>query len=400
MTSLLKSLKVLNRVPDFKIEKHSKNAIKHKNYGDFLLLIIPVLLSLFGALMVYSASKYSAEISYGNKFYFLKKQLIGVSLGAVAMIFTANFNYMRLKKIRYPLLIISLVALVLVFTPFGVENYGAKRWIKFFGITIQPSEIVKFAFVVYAAAYFSNKPERALSFAGLLPVLGVGGGICVLIMLEPNMSITVCVGAIMLIMLFVAGVKFRHLAIIIAPLLVLAPVLIIIEPYRLKRLLAFINPWASPKGEGYQLLQSLYALGSGGLFGTGLFKSRQKYRFLPFAESDFILSIIGEELGFFGAAILFIAIGFLVYRGLVAAAKCKTYFGTLLGIGIISVFAVQAGVNALVVTGSIPPTGLPLPLISSGNTSIIVFLAAFGVLYNLSRDKDEIFLSGLKADGY
>lgn len=359
------------------------------------MLIIPVLLSLFGALMVYSASKYSAEISYGNKFYFLKKQLIGVSLGAVAMIFTANFNYVRLKKIRYPLLIISLVALVLVFTPFGVENYGAKRWIKFFGITIQPSEIVKFAFVVYAAAYFSNKPERALSLAGLLPVLGVGGGICVLIMLEPNMSITVCVGAIMLIMLFVAGVKFRHLAIIIAPLLVLAPVLIIIEPYRLKRLLAFINPWASPKGEGYQLLQSLYALGSGGLFGTGLFKSRQKYRFLPFAESDFILSIIGEELGFFGAAILFIAIGFFVYRGLVAAAKCKTYFGTLLGIGIISVFAVQAGVNALVVTGSIPPTGLPLPLISSGNTSIIVFLAAFGVLYNLSRDKDEIFLSGL-----
>lgn len=395
MTSLLKSLKVLNKVPDIKIENHSKNAIKHKNYGDFLLLIIPVLLSLFGALMVYSASKYSAEISYGNKFYFFKKQLIGVSLGAVAMIFTANFNYMRLKKIRYPLLIISLVALVLVFTPFGVENYGAKRWIKFFGITIQPSEIVKFAFVVYAAAYFSNKPERALSFAGLLPVLGVGGGICVLIMLEPNMSITVCVGAIMLIMLFVAGVKFRHLAIIIAPLLVLAPVLIIIEPYRLKRLLAFINPWASPKGEGYQLLQSLYALGSGGLFGTGLFKSRQKYRFLAFAESDFILSIIGEELGFFGAAILFIAIGFLVYRGLVAAAKCKTYFGTLLGIGIISVFAVQAGVNALVVTGSIPPTGLPLPLISSGNTSIIVFLAAFGVLYNLSRDKDEIFLSGL-----
>ena len=395
MTSLLKSLKVLNRAPDIKIENYSKNAIKHKNYGDFLLLIIPVLLSLFGALMVYSASKYSAEISYGNKFYFFKKQLIGVSLGAVAMIFTANFNYMRLKKIRYPLLIISLVALVLVFTPLGVENYGAKRWIKFFGITIQPSEIVKFAFVVYAAAYFSNKPERALSFAGLLPVLGVGGGICVLIMLEPNMSITVCVGAIMLIMLFVAGVKFRHLAIIIAPLLVLAPVLIIIEPYRLKRLLAFINPWASPKGEGYQLLQSLYALGSGGLFGTGLFKSRQKYRFLPFAESDFILSIIGEELGFFGAAILFIAIGFLVYRGLVAAAKCKTYFGTLLGIGIISVFAVQAGVNALVVTGSIPPTGLPLPLISSGNTSIIVFLAAFGVLYNLSRDKDEIFLSGL-----
>lgn len=390
MTSLLKLLKVLNNVPNFKIEKTAKNAITHKNYGDFLLLIIPLLLSLFGALMVYSASKYTAEITYGNKFYFLKKQLVGVGIGAAAMVFTANFNYLNLKKIRYPLLAVSLLLLALVFTPVGVENYGAKRWVKFFGVTVQPSEIVKFAFVIYAAAYFSNDPERALSFKGIIPVLATGGVICVLIMLEPNMSITVCVGAVMIIMLFSAGVKFKHLFLIIAPLIVLAPILIIIEPYRLKRLLAFVNPWASPKGEGYQLLQSLYALGSGGLFGTGLFNSRQKYRFLPFAESDFILSVIGEELGFFGAAALFIVIGFLVYRGVSAAAKCKTYFGTLLGIGIISVFAVQAGVNALVVTGSIPPTGLPLPLISSGNTSIIVFLSAFGALYNLSRDKDRI----------
>ena len=386
----MKLLKVLNNFEFSKIEKSQKNAIIHKNYGDFLLLALPIFLSLFGALAVYSASKYSAEITYGNKFYFLKKQLIGVGLGVAAMVFTANFNYLKLKKIRYPLLAISLIMLALVFTPVGVENYGAKRWIKFFGITVQPSELVKFSFVILAAAYFSNKPERALSFKGLLPVLLVGGAICALIMSEPNMSITVCVGAVMIIMLFCAGVKFKHLALIVAPLVALAPVLILIEPYRLKRLLAFLNPWASPKGEGYQLLQSLYALGSGGLFGTGLFKSRQKYRFLPFAESDFVLSVIGEEFGFFGVAALFIVIGFSVYRGIRAAAKCRTYFGTLLGIGIISVFAVQAGVNALVVTGSIPPTGLPLPLISSGNTSIIVFLAAFGVLYNLSRDNDKL----------
>ena len=390
MKGLLKSLKVLSSAPSFRFEKSSKKAITTKNYGDFLLLVIPLALSLFGALMVYSASKYTAEITYGNKYYFLKKQLIGVGIGAAAMVFTANFNYLNLKKFRYPLLIISLVMLALVFTPIGVENYGARRWIKFFGVTIQPSEIVKFAFVIYASAYFSNNPERALSFKGILPIIGVGGIICALIMLEPNMSITVCVGAVMLIMLFSAGVKFKHLFLIVTPLIILAPILIIIEPYRLKRLLAFINPWASPKGEGYQLLQSLYALGSGGLFGTGLFNSRQKYRFLPFAESDFILSVIGEESGFFGSAVLFIVIGFLVYRGVVAAAKCKSYFGTLLGIGIISVFAVQAGVNALVVTGSIPPTGLPLPLISSGNTSIIVFLSAFGALYNLSRDKDRV----------
>lgn len=376
-----------------KIEKSQKTAILHKNNGDFLLLLIPVALSLFGVLMVYSASKYSAEITYGNKFYFLKKQLTGVLLGIVAMLATSNINYLRIKKVRYPLLIISFIALGLVFTPIGVENYGAKRWVKVFGVTVQPSEIVKFAYVIYVAAYFSNKPDRALSFKGILPVLLVGASICFLIMLEPNMSITMCVAAIMLITLFSAGVKFKQLLLVVTPVILLIPVLIIMEPYRLRRLLAFLNPWASPKVEGYQLLQSLYALGSGGLFGTGIFNSRQKYRFLPFAESDFILSVIGEELGFFGTAILFITIGFLVYRGLIAALNCKTYFGTLLGIGIVSVFAVQAGINALVVTGSIPPTGLPLPLISSGNTSIVVFLSSFGILYNLSRDKDVIELN-------
>lgn len=359
--------------------------------GDVAFLIAVALLAAIGLVFIYSASSYSAQKSYGDAFYFVKKQAIGLALGGAAMLFACFFDYEKLKKISLPLAAVSVVLLSLVFVPkIGVENYGAKRWIGLGAFTLQPSEIAKLSLIIFAASYFSAKPDRAKSFIGILPVLLYGLILCGLIIAEPNMSITVCVGAVMIIMLFSAGVKFKHLFLIIAPLIVLAPILIIIEPYRLKRLLAFVNPWASPKGEGYQLLQSLYALGSGGLFGTGLFNSRQKYRFLPFAESDFILSVIGEELGFFGAAALFIVIGFLVYRGLSAAAKCKTYFGTLLGIGIISVFAVQAGVNALVVTGSIPPTGLPLPLISSGNTSIIVFLSAFGALYNLSRDKDRI----------
>ncbi|MBR4420572.1 MAG: FtsW/RodA/SpoVE family cell cycle protein, partial [Clostridia bacterium] len=205
-------------------------------------------------------------------------------------------------------------------------------------------------------------------------------------MIEPNMSITICFGLLLLSMLFISGIKIKSLILIIIPLLILLPLLIILEPYRFKRLMAFINPWASPKNEGYQLIQSLYALGSGGLFGVGIFNSRQKYRFLPFSESDFILSIIGEELGFVGIVVLFICLFFLFYRGVRVAVKCKEYFGTLLAFGIRAVFIIQVFINALVVSGSIPPTGLPLPLISCGNTSLIVFMSGFGILYNVSKD--------------
>jgi cell division protein FtsW len=171
---------------------------------------------------------------------------------------------------------------------------------------------------------------------------------------------------------------------------VLVPLLIILEPYRLKRLTAFLNPWASPKGEGYQLLQSLYALGNGGLFGVGIFNSRQKYKFLPFAESDFILSVIGEEIGLVVIAVLFIIMFFLGIRGIKTASKCKNFFGYLISVGITCIYLIQVSVNALVVTGSIPPTGLPVPLISAGNTSLIVFLVAFGVLYSISKNSEKI----------
>ena len=182
--------------------------------------------------------------------------------------------------------------LALVLTPLGKEVYGAKRWLGIGSFTIQPSDISKLAFVVFASSYLSKDISRIRTLKGSLPVLIAGGITCLLIIAEPNMSITVCVGLIMLSMLFIAGMKIKHFALIFIPIILVIPLLIIIEPYRLKRLTAFLDPWSSPKGEGYQLLQSLYSLGSGGLFGVGLFKSRQKMRFLPFAESDFILSII------------------------------------------------------------------------------------------------------------
>ncbi len=359
---------------------------ERKERGDYFLITAILLLSILGTVFIYSASNYSAQKTYGDAFYFVKKQVIGIALGVVAMLFTCNFNYRNLTRFTVPVAVISFVLLILVFVPgIGVENYGAKRWIGLGGVTLQPSEVSKFALILFCATYCSKNPERIKSFKGVLCVLAFGGATCLLIILEPNMSITVCVATLMMTMLFASGMKIKHFALLIIPALALGVALILAEPYRLKRLVAFLNPWSSPKGEGYQLLQSLYALGSGGWFGVGLFKSRQKYAFLPFAESDFILSVIGEEIGFVGLIFFFALLGFIIFRGLKIASKAKDVFGFTLAVGITMIFGIQVIVNALVVTGSIPPTGLPLPLVSSGNTSIIIFMAEMGVLYNVSK---------------
>lgn len=354
--------------------------------GQIAIPVLAVALSAFGVLMVYSASFYAAETVYGDKFYFMKKQLVGFIIGIGAMAAASLFPYRKLLKLKWPALIISLVLLAAVFIPgVGRESYGATRWIGLGPITIQPSEIAKYGFVIFAAAYASENPERMKKFVGMLPVLAAGGGICLLVILEPNMSITMCIGLLMVAMLFLSGVKIKHFLVILIPVVAAVPVLIAIEPYRLKRLYAFIDPWQSPQGEGYQLIQSLYALGNGGWLGVGLFNSRQKYRFLPFAESDFILSVIGEEFGFVGILLLFAAAGALIWFGIRTAARSRDLFGFLVASGITLVYAIQVVVNALVVSGSIPPTGLPLPLISSGNTSLIFTMAAMGVLYNISK---------------
>lgn len=360
--------------------------MKIKFKGDIFIPLTVVLLSVLGVVFVYSASSYVAESDYGNAYYFALKQAAGVSVGLIAMIFTANLSYKKLfGKCKWGYLF-GVFLLALCFVPFlSVEVYGAKRWINLGFFTIQPSEIAKFCFVGFLAEYFASDPSRARSFKGIIIPVISGIIVCLLIVIEPNMSITVCVGTVMLTILFISGVKLKRFLLILIPCIALIPVLIVAEPYRLKRLTAFLNPWENPKGEGYQLLQSLYGLGSGGLFGVGLFNSRQKYRFLPFSESDFILSVIGEETGFFGTASLFLITAFLIYRGIRAANRADDFFGYILAVGITSTYAVQVIVNALVVTGSIPPTGLPLPLISAGNTSIVAFLAAFGVLYNISK---------------
>lgn len=224
---------------------------------------------------------------------------------------------------------------------------------------------------------------------------------CVLIILEPNMSITMCVMLLMFAMLFIGGARMKHFAFLLIPVAALVPVLIILEPYRLDRLMAFLNPWESPLEEGYQLIQSFYALGSGGLFGLGLFNSRQKYLFLPFSESDFIFSVIGEELGLFGCVMVISAYLVIIYRAVRIAKNSNDRFGCYLSAGIAAIIAIQTAINIAVVSGSIPPTGLPLPFVSAGTSSLVVFCAGIGVLLSVERfsHKSIKCLIGKQHDG-
>lgn len=371
---------------DFSAALQRREREPKRGKGDAFFLAAVIALAAYGVVCVYSASYYNAEALYGDEFYFFKKQLLGFVLGLAAMIGISFLNPVKLKKCGLPALVLSLILLALVFVPgVGKSNYGATRWIGFGSFTVQPSEIAKYGLILFISGYFAKDPARMRTLKGVLPVLGAGLSLCILIMLEPNMSVTVCVGAIMLGMIFLSGISLKGVAVICLPVLAAVPALIFAAPYRLQRLSAFLDPWVSPKEEGYQLIQSLYALANGNFFGVGLFQSRQKYRFLPFSESDFILSVIAEETGFAGVLLLFALIGFIVWRGFRIARRCRDFYSYMLVTGIILAFAVQASLNALVVCGCIPPTGLPLPLVSAGNTSLIVTMSGMGLVYGVSR---------------
>lgn len=353
---------------------------------SFFVTFLMFALVAFGCIMVYSASYYSASIRYGNEFFFLFKQLLGVALGVFAFIFFAYFDYHLLKKFRYAVLAVCVILLVLVFVPgFGVQSYGANRWVNILGVSIQPSEVTKFGLILFLASYLSDNHEKIKTFKGLLSPLIVAGVLCLLVIIEPSMSVTMCLLFLTFFMLIVGGINKKHTLLFSGLASMCVPLLIIAEPYRMKRLFAFLDPWISPQGEGFQLIQSLYSLGNGGMFGVGLFNSRQKYLFLPFAESDFIFSIVGEEFGYFGAVLLILVFALLCFYLFKIGLSAKDRFGCLLALGVGVLIAVQTLLNIAVVTGSIPPTGLPLPFISSGGTSVAVFMAGVGVCVNVRR---------------
>lgn len=352
---------------------------------DYAIIAIAIALSLIGLVFIYSASSYSASIQFSDAFHYVKTQAVALLLGIFAMIFLGMTDVENIKKISPILYIIGLVLLSLVFVPIlGVESYGAKRWLNLGFFTIQPSEYAKF-FMVIAISSFASRADMC-KFSNVLCVLALGGAVCVLLILEPNMSITICVASVIFIMLFASGAKTAHLVCLVIPAVLAVVALVLLEPYRLQRLIAFLDPWSSPLDEGYQLIQSYYALGSGGLFGVGLFASRQKYLFLPFAESDFILSVIGEETGLIGVACVVALFVFYVVRGVKIAKRARDRFSCYLALGISAITGVQALVNVAVVCGAIPPTGLPLPFVSAGGSSLVAYLCATGVLASISKN--------------
>lgn len=363
---------------------------KTLNKDSLIIIICTLALVIFGCIMVYSASKYSALVNYSDEFFYLKKQIIGVAIGLIGLIVCRFINNRIYKKFYWIFYIVGIVFLVLVFVPgLSRTSYGATRWIGIGSFTIQPSEIAKFCLVFFLAGYLSDG-DKLGEVKHVLLTLSLGGIYCLLIMLEPNMSITMCVAFTLIFMLFIGGMRLKVFGLMIVPAVALVVVLIMIEPYRLSRIIAFIDPWQNPLEEGYQLIQSLYAIGSGGLWGVGLFNSRQAELFLPFSESDFIFSIIAEELGFVGCLIVVLVFITLIISIFRVGMRANNKFSAFLCFGIGAIISIQVILNIAVVSGSIPPTGLPLPFISAGSTSLFVFMSAIGVVLNIAKQDRKL----------
>ncbi|MCM3698493.1 stage V sporulation protein E [Paenibacillus macerans] len=360
---------------------------KSRTAPDFWLMASILGLLAIGIVMVYSAGSVLAFHDYGDSFYFVKRQLLFAVLGLVAMFLMMNFDYRLLRKYAKVGLVICFALLVIVLIPgIGVVRGGARSWLGISSFGIQPSEFMKLGMILFLSYFLSQEDYKITNFTkGLLPPLGVIGLAFGLIMLQPDLGTgTVMLGASLLIV-FTAGARILHLA-GLAGLGALGFVgLILAAPYRLKRITAFLDPWSDPLGAGYQIIQSLYAIGPGGLAGLGLGMSRQKYSYVPEPQTDFIFSILAEELGFIGGLLVLLLFLILVWRGMRVAMTIDDTFGSLLAVGIVGMVAVQVVINIGVVIGLMPVTGITLPLISYGGSSLTLMLTALGILLNLSR---------------
>ncbi len=365
---------------------------KLRGRSDFVLLLLITALCAFGLVMVFSASYYYASHNvstcHNDGYYYLKRQLLYLAIGYPTMLIISLIDYRKLDKISWLFILISVGLLVAVLL-FGQEKNGGRRWLNLAGLSIQPSEVAKFGMMFCMCSFMAKRRERMKDFkTGILPMLFVIGVVCGLIMLQPNMSMAVIVGVMGVVLLYLGGCNLRFLVFIGAAGVILFLLLAFAADYRSSRMTTFLNPWSDPQGDGYQLCQSYYAIGSGGLFGKGLNNSYQKLLYMVYGESDFIFAILCEEFGLVGGALVILAYGAIVYRGMRVSLRCKNRFGSLLAAGISIVFGFQVFVNVGVVVGLLPTTGQALPFISAGGTSLLIFLAAMGVLLNISRDLD------------
>lgn len=357
-----------------------------KNTIDFSLMVTAFILVVIGIIMVFSSSAYYSLNNFQDSFYFLKKNLMWAFLGTGAMFFTMNFNYKRLKKYAFPAFVLSIILLILVLTPLGISINGARRWLGVGSITFMPGEISKICAILFVANSLSNNISNIKSFSkGILPYLIIIGLYFGLIILQPNLSTAGTISLIIIAMLFVAGMRWAHMVLLGSTGVGLLVVMILLAPYRMKRVTGFLDPFADPKGTGYQVIQSLLALGSGGLFGVGLGKSIQNKLYIPEPQNDFIFATIGEELGFIGCVTVILLFLFLIWRGIRIAINAPDLFGCLVATGITSMIAIQVMINIAVATSSMPVTGVPLPFISFGGNALVIFMAAIGILLNISK---------------
>jgi cell division protein FtsW len=360
---------------------------KTRTAPDTIMMGATFMLLTIGVFMVYSASAVLSFHDFGDAFYYVKRQLLFAALGVAAMFFTMKTDYWVWKKAAKYALIGCFVMLAIVLVPgVGVVRGGARSWLGVGSFGIQPSEFMKMGMILFMAKLLADEQKKITLFTkGLLPPLAIMGFAFGLIMLQPDLGTgMVLVGATLLI-IYTAGARMLHLSML--GLLGLSGFvgLILAAPYRLKRITAFLDPWQDPQGAGYQSIQSLFAIGPGGLVGLGYNNSMQKYSYLPEPQTDFIFSIIGEELGFMGGAFVLALFAFLVWRGIRTAITAPDTFGSLLAVGITGMIAVQVIINIGVVIGMFPVTGITLPLISYGGSSLTLMLTAIGILLNISR---------------
>lgn len=351
---------------------------------DFVLFITTLMLIAIGVIMVFSSSSVTANVRYHDPYYFFKRQVLWVAIALPVMWVVTKVNYSRLKDLAVPALIVALVCLILVlFTP---SVKGSTRWLGVGFLRFNPSEMAKLCLVLFLASSLSQNTERLSSLTrGIFPYVLFIGVICLLVMMQPDLGTTFIILVTALTMLAMAGARMTHMGLLGMAGAVLVAVAIFFESYRLKRFLAFLDPWKDPSGSGFQTIQSLYALGSGGLFGMGLGRSRQKFFYLPEQHTDFIFAILGEELGFLGTSLVLMLFLLLAWRGYRIALNAPDNFGALLAAGITTMIVFQAAVNIGVVSGVLPVTGIPLPFISYGGSSLLFILIGVGLLLNISR---------------
>jgi cell division protein FtsW len=366
-----------------------QNKIYGRGQLDKPLLMTVLLLLLIGLMAIASAGVFYSETRFNDDYYFLKRQLeFGIVPGLLVLYFFQRVDYRRWQKVVVPLFLVNIILLVLVFIPgVGAKVYGASRWIQIGSLSFQPSEMTKLIVILYLAAWFVSKGHERVSdvFEGLVPFLGIFSVIAFLILKQPDTGTLGVIFCIAMSIFFAAGARVSHLVGLAMAGLVLLGLLIQFEPYRMQRFLVFLNPDLDPQGIGYHVNQALLAIGSGGWFGAGLGHSLQKFNYLPEPVTDSIFAIFSEEWGFVGASAVVALFVFLAWRGFMIALKAPDEFGKLVAVGIVMWIMMQAFVNISAISGLIPLTGIPLPFVSYGGTSLVFLMAGVGVLLNISR---------------